>query len=77
MVFNQENKNTLKAFILKLKLKKLEQERSNVIVSFIALNPKRAAKTDNLEKIIDSKTFDLIEFKINAINRLLVKISKN
>lgn len=77
MVFNKENKNTFKTFILKLKLKKLEQERNSVIVSFIALNPKRAAKTDNLEKVIDSQMFDLIEFKIKAINRLLVKIGKN
>jgi molybdopterin-guanine dinucleotide biosynthesis protein A len=77
MVYNTENKSVFKKFCLKRKLRSLERKRNSEIVSFIESHPTQAARMDNLEKNINSESFREINFKINAINRLMSIQSKN
>lgn len=71
MVFNGAGKKIFKLFCLKRKLRLLEKNRDREIMSFILANPSQAAKTDNLEQIINSETLRVVNVKIRAARRLL------
>ena len=77
MAFKIENKNSLKIFCLKRKLRNLEYKRNKEIITFIEFHPAQAAKMDNIEKNINSESLKAISFKIKALERLLSQYSKN
>lgn len=61
----------LKKICLKLKLRRLEAHRSQEVSDFIAMNPSRASKMDNIEKNLTHKSFQDTVSKIRAIKRIL------
>lgn len=66
----------IKIFYLKRRLKMLEYKRNREIIYFMESHPSQAAKMDNIEKYIDSKSFYMTNFKIKAISKLLEQFNK-
>lgn len=68
-------KKKICVFCLRLKLKSLERKRIFIIESYIASNPSKASKSDDIEKLIVSEDFISLVKNINVIKRFL-KLNK-
>ena len=67
----------LRNFFLRIQLKMLESKRLNEITEYIARCPSPAAKSDNIELKINTKTLRDTELKIKYIKRLLDQADEN
>lgn len=76
IVCNWITHKEVKKVFLKLRLRNLENKKSEVISWFICNHPEQAAKMDDIAKRA-ILPYPELDFKISATTRLLTYISKN